>query len=108
MASSGLAAAFTACAAVRIGYHLGRGDVRAAKAATWLVVGTSLFSTALTIAILWPLRTQLCELVTSDPEVVPVASMLVAAAFVAAGMSQLVSIGTSGVLSGQVIASDCF
>jgi len=101
VASSGLSAAFTAVAAVRIGFHLGRGDVRASKAAMWLVVGTSVGTSLLTVAVLWPLRAQLCELVTSDSEVVPVASMLVAAAFVAAGLSQLVSIGTSGVLSGQ-------
>ena len=101
VASQGLSAAFTACAAVRIGYHLGRGDVRASKAAMWLVVAASVASTVLTILVMWPLRTQLCELVTSDAEVIPVASLLVAAAFVAAGMSQLVGIGTSGVLSGQ-------
>ena len=101
VASSGLSAAFTACAAVRTGFHLGRGDVKAAKVAMWLVVGASIACSVVTIALLWPLRTQLCGLVTSDPEVVPVASMLVAAAFVAAGLSQLVSIGTSGILSGQ-------
>ena len=101
VASSGLSAAFTACAAVRIGYHLGRGDVRASKVTMWLVVSASIATSVVTILILWPLRTELCELVTSDAEVIPVASMLVAAAFVSAGLSQLVSIGTSGVLSGQ-------
>ncbi|EOD11604.1 hypothetical protein EMIHUDRAFT_214454 [Emiliania huxleyi CCMP1516] len=88
VASSGLSAAFTAVAAVRIGFHLGRGDVRASKAAMWIVVGTSVGTSLLTVAVLWPLRAQLCELVTSDSEVVPVASMLVAAAFVAAGLPQ--------------------
>ena len=101
VASSGLSAAFTACASIRIGYHLGRGDVRASKAAMWLVVAASVASTVVIVGVLWPLRTQLCELVTSDSSVLPVASELVAAAFIAAGLSQLVSIGTSGVLSGQ-------
>ena len=95
MSSSGLSAAFTAVAAVRIGFHLGRGDVRASKAAMWIVVGTSVGTSLLTVAVLWPLRAQLCELVTSDSEVVPVASMLVAAAFVAAGLPQP-SIGLVG------------
>lgn len=101
VASSGLSAAFSACAAVRIGYHLGRGDVRASKAAMHIVVGASTASTVLIVGVLWPLRWQLCSLVTSDSTVIPVAAELVAAAFVAAGLSQLVSIGTSGVLSGQ-------
>jgi MATE family multidrug resistance protein len=86
---------------VRIGYHLGRGDVRASKAAMHIVVGASTASTVLIVGVLWPLRWQLCSLVTSDSTVIPVAAELVAAAFVAAGLSQLVSIGTSGVLSGQ-------
>tara|TARA_B100000795_G_scaffold224699_1_gene180193 strand:- start:323 stop:790 length:468 start_codon:yes stop_codon:yes gene_type:complete len=101
VASSGLSAAFSACAAVRIGYHLGRGDVRASKVAMWIVVAASAASTALIVGVLWPLRWQLCSLVTSDSAVIPVAAELVAAAFIAAGLSQLVSIGTSGVLSGQ-------
>ena len=67
----------------------------------WIVVAASAASTLLIVGVLWPLRWQLCSLVTSDRAVIPVATELVAAAFVAAGLSQLVSIGTSGVLSGQ-------
>lgn len=102
VASSGLAAAFTAVAAIRIGFHLGRGDVAGARMAMWLVVCSSVVSTLLIVAVLFPLRDQLTDLVTNDPETRPLAATLVAAAFVAAGLSQLVSIGTSGVLSGQV------
>ena len=101
VASSGLSAAFTAVAAVRIGYHLGRGDAHAAKTAMWLVVSASVASTVLIVAVLWPLRWQLCEMITDDAKTLPVAVMVVAAAFVGAGLSQIVSIGTSGVLSGQ-------
>jgi len=101
VASSGLSAAFTACASIRVGYHLGRGDVRASRLAMWIVVAASVASTVVIVGVLWPLRWQLCALVTDDQAVMPVAAELVAAAFVAAGLSQLVSIGTSGVLSGQ-------
>jgi len=96
VASAGLSAAFTACASIRVGYHLGRGDVRASQAAMWIVAAASAASTVLLVCVLWPLREPLVALVTSDEAVVPVAAELVAAAFVAAGLSQLVSIGTSG------------
>lgn len=99
--SSGLSAAFTAIAAVRIGFHLGRSDAAAAEAAMRIVVVASLLSSTLLVAVFWPLRWQLCSLVTNDEATLPVASTLVAAAFVAAGLSQLVSVATSGVLSGQ-------
>jgi MATE family multidrug resistance protein len=101
IASSGLSAALTAVAAVRIGYHLGKGDANAARMSMWIVVSASVLSSVLLLAVLWPLRTQLCSLVTSDPETLPVAAALVAASFVGAGLGQLVNIGTSGVLSGQ-------
>jgi hypothetical protein len=41
VASSGLSAAFTAVTAVRVGYHLGRGDLAAAKGAVKLAVSAS-------------------------------------------------------------------
>ena len=68
----------------------------------WLVLAMSAASTLVTVGILWPLRDPLCELVTSDAPTHDAAAPLVAAAFVGAGLSQLVNILTSGVLSGQV------
>ena len=114
VASSGLSAAFTAVAAVRVGYHLGRGDAHAAHAAMWIIVLVSTACSLLIVFSLWPLAGPLCSLVTDDPDVRPVAATLIAASFVQAGLSQLVGIGTSGVLGGQgrtlmiTILSFCF
>ena len=108
VASSGLSAAFTACASIRVGYHLGRGDVRASRLAMWIVVAASVASTVVIVghadlrlkshanraderrscdssrvraprrrSVLWPLRWQLCALVTDDQAVMPVAAELV-------------------------------
>jgi MATE family multidrug resistance protein len=101
VASSGVSQAFIAVSAVRVGFHLGKGDSRNAQRAMWLVViGSTIFNTILVFAF-WPLNEALCSLVTSDVQVLKVAAALVAAQFVQAGLSQLVSIGTSGVLGGQ-------
>jgi MATE family multidrug resistance protein len=99
--TAGLAAAFIAVAAVRIGYHLGRNDVRAAQGSVTLVVAVSLLSSSLSIAICTPLSRQVASLVTDDPTTLPVAASLVGAALVGAGSAQLVGIGTSGVFGGQ-------
>lgn len=99
--SAGLTAAFTAVAAVRVGFHLGRNDVRAAQAATLLVSAGSVVSSLLGVAVCTPLSHEVVSLVTDDAATLPVAATLVGAGMVGAGLSQLISIGTSGVLGGQ-------
>jgi len=78
-----------------------RGQAHAAKRAAALVFATSAGVSVLTLLVLWPLRHYLCGLVTSDAQTRDLAASIVAAGLVSAGVGQLVSIGTSGVLAGQ-------
>lgn len=73
--SAGFSAAFGAVAAVRVGFHLGRGDAQSAKDAMNIVIGMSIISSLVTVGIFWPLRAQLCSLITTDPATEPVVSV---------------------------------
>ncbi len=98
--SSGLSAAFSAVTAVRVGHHLGRADVRAARYATVMVVAASVIAAVLLFVVMWPLRSFFCGLITTDPLAHPLAARLVAPSLVAFAAVALVQIG-SAVLSGQ-------
>ena len=100
-ASDTLSAALTAVAAMRVGFHLGKGDARAAKAATSLVLCVSVAISTTLFCILWPLRYPLVSLVTDDAQTKPIAAEMVGAQLVSSAVGVLVTVLTMGVLSGQ-------
>ena len=54
VASSGLAVAVTSVAAVRVGFHLGKGDALAAQKAMWITIVATLVAGALALLPLDP------------------------------------------------------
>jgi len=101
---SGTLSATCCCiSGVRVGYHLGRGDAKAAKKSAWLVMH---FITAVTgifaVLFLVPfLKNKVLSIATSDEGVVGLAEKLVPAMLVGTYLNLLVSNATSGIFSGQ-------
>lgn len=88
---------------VRVGYHLGRGDWKAAKRSSWLVM---YFITAINgimagVFLVPYLRSKILGIATDDGGVVDLAKTLVPAMLVGTYLNLLVSNATSGIFSGQ-------
>merc|ERR1719203_2207250 len=74
--TGGLSTTCTATAGIRVGYHLGQGNWKAAKQAAMLVFYFSAGTVLCIAAFLLPLRHQAAAIMTSDPKVAGLASML--------------------------------
>jgi len=74
--TGGLAAALNAVCGIRVGFHLGRGHGLSAKRSAVMVFQFSFYSVVLVAACVLPFGAQLVSVVTSDPEVVDLATRL--------------------------------
>lgn len=99
--SGTLSATTCTVSGVRVGYHLGRGDAKAARQSAWMVIH---FITAVNIVmalIFLPLKSTIIQAATDDEEVVQMAATLVVAMLVGTYLNLIVGNITSGVFSGQ-------
>lgn len=101
IATGGFSVAIMQVSAIRIGFHLGRGDARAAQMAMWITIGMATLISALVLFIVWPLALPICELVTVSVPVQHASAIIMAATFVGSWLGMIVQILTSGVLGGQ-------
>lgn len=99
--SGTLSATCTTISGVRTGYHMGRGDGKAAKHSAWMVL---YFITAINIVVAFiflPLRETVLSIATDDKEVISIGKTLVPAMLIGTYLNLLVSNITSGVFSGM-------
>mmetsp|Transcript_1900 Transcript_1900/g.4980 ORF Transcript_1900/g.4980 Transcript_1900/m.4980 type:complete len:479 (-) Transcript_1900:164-1600(-) len=101
--SGTLSATTCMISAIRVGYHLGRGDATAARKSSWIVMH---FITAMNVIMagffLLPyLRDKILTFATSDDGVIGLAKTLVPAMLVGNYLNLLVGNATSGIFSGQ-------
>jgi len=94
-------AMFSMVIAVRVGYHLGRGDGAAARGSFWLATAIVFSMLAVLVAVILPFSYQVVSLTTSDATVVHNAARVFPAGLIATLLSVLNSLCTSGVFSGQ-------
>uniref|UniRef100_A0A6U5ETY3 Polysaccharide biosynthesis protein C-terminal domain-containing protein n=1 Tax=Corethron hystrix TaxID=216773 RepID=A0A6U5ETY3_9STRA len=87
--------------AVRVGYHLGKGDGQSARKTKSLVL---CFSTAIFLvisAVFLPLKDQILKYATNDHDVLDLSSTVVLAVLVQTYLNLIVTIITDGVFSGM-------
>ena len=101
MWSGAINAMFSMVIAVRVGYHLGRGDGDAASKSFWLATGVVLALLAVIVAAVLPLAWQTVALTTSDQKVVADAARVLPAGLIATLLGVLNSLCTGGVFSGM-------
>lgn len=99
--TGGLSTTCTATAGIRVGYHLGQGNWRAARRAALLVFGFSGVACCCIALLLLPFRHFWTNLMTSDEHVSSVASMLLFPVMLNTFASMLVQCQTGGVFTSQ-------
>eukprot|EP00531_Pseudo-nitzschia_arenysensis_P014195 CAMPEP_0116129952 /NCGR_PEP_ID=MMETSP0329-20121206/8197_1 /TAXON_ID=697910 /ORGANISM="Pseudo-nitzschia arenysensis, Strain B593" /LENGTH=647 /DNA_ID=CAMNT_0003624251 /DNA_START=21 /DNA_END=1965 /DNA_ORIENTATION=+ len=101
--SGTLSATTCMVSAIRVGYHLGKGDGQAAKKASWIVMHfiTIVNVIMATLFMIPVLQTMILKISTDDSHVIDLAKKLVPAMLVGTYLNLLVGNGTSGIFSGQ-------
>ena len=99
--SGAVNAMFTMVIAVRVGFHLGRGDGAAARDSFWLATALVFAVLAVIVAATLPCSNAVVGLTTSDTTVVRDGARVLPAALVATLLGVLNSLCTGGVFSGQ-------
>ena len=99
--SGAVNAMFTMVIAVRVGFHLGRGDGAAARDSFWLATALVFAVLAVIVAATLPFSNAVAGLTTSDTTVVRDGARVLPAALVATLLGVLNSLCTGGVFSGQ-------
>jgi MATE family multidrug resistance protein len=94
-------AMFSMVIAVRVGFHLGRGDGDAARTSFWLSTAAVFAFLAAVIGAVVPFKHAVVSLTTSDRKVVLDAARVLPAALAATALGVLNSLCTGGVFSGQ-------
>jgi len=87
--------------AVRVGYHLGRGDGAAARRAAWLVLRSITVVDAVAVAMFVPLQEVLLGVVTNDRGLRDLAATLIPAVLVSTYLNLVVDNITAGVFAGM-------
>ncbi|EOD41018.1 hypothetical protein EMIHUDRAFT_222063 [Emiliania huxleyi CCMP1516] len=88
-------------AAVRVGFHLGRGDGPAAARAAAMAVAAGVIIVGGSMLAVAPVRHAAMSTISSDPYVVEVASRMIVPGFLASMGQLLVGVGTGGVFAAQ-------
>ena len=101
MWSGAVNAMFSMVIAVRVGFHLGRGDGHAARKSFWLATAVASFVLAAFVAAVAPLASRVTEATTSDTVVARNGARVLPAALFATLFGVLNSLCTGGVFSGQ-------
>ena len=101
MWSGAINAMFSMVIAVRVGFHLGRGDGDAARRSFWLATAVAFAVLSAFVAAVAPSATRVAELTTSDAVVARNGARVLPAALLATLFGVLNSLCTGGVFSGQ-------
>ena len=101
MWSGAINAMFSMVIAVRVGFHLGRGDGDAARRSFWLATAVAFAVLSAFVAAVAPSATPVAELTTSDAVVARNGARVLPAALLATLFGVLNSLCTGGVFSGQ-------
>lgn len=101
--SGTLSATTCMVSAIRVGFHLGKGNGNAAKKASWIVMHfITVVNVVMATVFMMPyIRDKILSIATDDEAVVALAKTLVPAMLVGTYLNLLVGNGTSGVFSGQ-------
>jgi len=99
--SGTLAATTSTVSAVRVGYHLGRGDAEGARQSAWLVLSVITVFTMLVSIVFLLLKRIFMEVATDDANVLGLATTLVPAMLVGTYLNLMVGNLTSGVFAGM-------
>ena len=101
--SGTLSATTCMVSAIRVGYHLGKGDPVAAKTSSWIVMHfITIVNVIMAIVFLIPyLQSKVLQIATDDQAVIDLAAKLVPAMLVGTYLNLLVGNATSGIFSGQ-------
>lgn len=86
---------------VRVGFHLGRGDYKAARKSAELVLSCITVVTVLAGAACWQFRRNVLEIATNDEPLIEASMKLIPAMLVGTYLSLIVGNITSGVFSGM-------
>jgi len=99
--SGTLSATTWTVSSVRVGYHLGRGDAKAARQSAWIVLHfLTLVSITMTTIVL-PLKNRVLSIATDDADVLSLGAGLIPAVLVGTYLNLLVGNVTSGVFGGM-------
>lgn len=99
--SGTLSATCSTVSGVRVGYHLGRGDGKAANRSAWLVMHFITIINVIATAIYLPFATDILTVATDEKSVLSMAATLIPAMLVSTYLNLLVSNITSGVFGGM-------
>jgi len=99
--TGGLSTSCTALAAIRVGFHLGKGDHVAARRTCILVFIFSAICVGIISVLLLPFRHHAVAVMTSDVDVKPVAATLLLPVLLNTFAGMLVSCNTGGVFTSQ-------
>jgi len=99
--TGGLSTTCTAITGIRVGFHLGRRNGRAARQASLLVFGFSAVTVSIIAAVLLPLRHYATAVMTSDVEVQDLAAQLLFPVLLNTFASMIVQCNTGGVFTSQ-------
>lgn len=101
--SGTLSATTCMVSAIRVGYHLGKGDPVAAKKSSWIVMHfITIVNVIMAMVFLIPyLERKVLQVATNDLDVIELAEKLIPAMLVGTYLNLLVGNATSGIFSGQ-------
>ena len=86
---------------IRVGFHLGRGDWKAAKSSAWLLLYTITAVNVVVAVFFLPLGTTILRIATNDEKVLGLSDTLIPAMLAGTYLNMLVGNITSGVFSGM-------
>ena len=85
---------------IRVGFHLGRGDWKAAQSAAWLIFYVITIVLACVAVVVLPLSAEILKIATNDKNVLDLSITLIPAMLLGTYLNLLVGNITSGVFSG--------
>lgn len=94
-------ATFGMCTAVRVAFHLGKGDPEAAKRTSYLTLRLISYTCAVVALVYVPLRKEIVDIATNDGDVLHLAARCIPAVVASAYMNLIVTACTMGVFSAQ-------
>mmetsp|Transcript_7538 Transcript_7538/g.22093 ORF Transcript_7538/g.22093 Transcript_7538/m.22093 type:complete len:583 (-) Transcript_7538:157-1905(-) len=87
--------------AIRVGYHLGRGDGEAARKVAWIVLCFITIANVIVAGFFLPLSDRILNISTDDKDVLSLGAVIVPAMLVGTYLNLIVGNITSGVFSGM-------
>jgi len=99
--TGGLSAALNAVCGIRVGFHLGQGNGLSAKRSALMIFNFSFYSVALIALLLLPFGREAVSVITSDEEVIDLATQLLPPVLLNTFAGLIVECNTGGVFTSQ-------